>query len=97
MFIDERIVEEFLDYPAIFCLVIEGLPNTSVQLYIGWIDCKIYLVQNYIIEYHDNKKWSASIQMEWYGFCSLFNINMYYFTMKSTGAFKSTTTSNKIL
>ena len=41
MLLDEGIVEEFLDYPAIFRLVIEGLTNPSVQLYIGEIDKKI--------------------------------------------------------
>ena len=38
MFIFEVIVEEFLDYPETFRLVIEGLSNPSVQLYIGQID-----------------------------------------------------------
>ena len=77
MFIYEVIVEEFLDYPEIFRLVIEGLPNPSVQFYIGRIDYETYLVQNHTIEYNDRKKWSSSMKMEWYGFCSLCNINMY--------------------
>ena len=55
MFIDEVIVDNILDYPETFRLVIEGFPNTSVQFYIGRIDYKIYLVQNHTIEYHDNK------------------------------------------
>ena len=38
MFIDEGIVEEFWEYPEIFCLVIIGLPKPSVQSYIGKID-----------------------------------------------------------
>ena len=43
MFIDEGIVQEFLEYPEKFRLVIEGFTNPSVQFYIGRIDYETYL------------------------------------------------------